>query len=209
MLSPSGIDGWPVVAQAGVFMGTYGALGATTYATTSALRAVSAALPGPTWRSFVELQAPLLGATFFLLGTSHFAVSSAYTNIVPPPGTWGIWYLPGSAEFHVAWTGIAECVGGAGMLVGSALQWFDVDEPGPLRWSTPASAAALFLLTIAVTPANIYMWTHGATMPGAGPDGPLDLFFHYARFGVQVLLLSSLATVARDSFFYSWGDALD
>ncbi len=23
-------------------------------------------------------------------------------------GTWGLWYLPGSAEFHVGWTGAAE-----------------------------------------------------------------------------------------------------
>ena len=29
----------------------------------------------------------------------------AFKAIYPPLGTWGCWYLPGSSDFHVAWTG--------------------------------------------------------------------------------------------------------
>ena len=79
-------------------------------------------------------------------------------------GAWGFWHLPGSPEFHVTWTGVAEIVGGLG--VASALL------PGPAGhvpvWVTSGSAAGLFLLTLAVTPANTYMWTHNAIGPGQG-----------------------------------------
>ena len=55
------------------------------------------------------------------------------------------------------------------------------------------------------------MFTHGATMAGlGGPDAaPLGLAYHGARFGVQVALVSLLTTLARDSFFYAWGDQLE
>ena len=73
--------------------------------------------------------------------------------------------LPGSPSFHVNWTGVAEIVGGLG--VASALL------PGPAGhvpvWVTSGSAAGLFLLTVAVTPANTYMWTHNAIGPGPPP----------------------------------------
>ena len=42
-----------------------------------------------------------------------------------------------------------------------------------------------------------------------GPMPPLDLSFHYVRFVVQVLLLSTLWILAKDSFFFVWGDELD
>ena len=75
----------------------------------------------------------------------------------------------------------------------------------PAKWAPPAACAGLLLLTVAVTPANIYMYTHGATM-GAGP---LPLSFHYVRFAVQCVLLGLLATLAKDSFFYAWGDEIE
>jgi len=34
-----------------------------------------------------------------------------YTYIYHPYVTSGIWHLPGSANFHVAWTGVAEILG--------------------------------------------------------------------------------------------------
>ena len=74
----------------------------------------------------------------------------------------------------------------------------------------PACAFTLFVLTLLVTPANIYMFTHGATMMGEEMMAqPLSLQFHAIRFVVQVFLLSLLLTLAKDSFFYAWGDELD
>ena len=65
----------------------------------------------------------------------------------------------------------------------------------------------LFLLTVLVTPANIYMYTHGAVMGADMP--PLDVSFHYIRFVIQVLLLSTLFVLAKDGLFFAWGDELD
>ena len=50
---------------------------------------------------------------------------------------------------------------------------------------------------VAVFPANIYQYTHGATMVGAGPEGPLPLEYHYARLAVQVLLLGVLSLLSK------------
>ena len=40
------------------------------------------------------------------------AAAAAAAAVYPPIGTWGLWYLPGSAEFHVKWTGVAEVTAG-------------------------------------------------------------------------------------------------
>jgi hypothetical protein len=37
----------------------------------------------------------------------------------------------------------------------------------------------------------------------------LPLAFHYVRFAVQCVLLGLLATLAKDSFFYAWGDEIE
>lgn len=56
------------------------------------------------------------------------------------------------------------------------------------------SALGLFILTIAVTPANTYMWSHNA--PGPLPENADDSMLsmekeaHLARAALQVLLLS-------------------
>jgi len=77
--------------------------------------------------------------------------------------------------------------------------------PDAVRQLPAAAALGLFVLTWAVTPANVYMYTHGATMG----TGPLPLAFHYVRFAVQCVLLGLLATLAKDSFFYAWGDEIE
>ena len=65
-------------------------------------------------------------------------------------------------------------------------------------WLTPASAMGLFALTIAVTPANIYMATHNA--PGPGPPGEVvPVKGHLTRAVFQVVLLSTLWGLATTS----------
>ena len=151
----------------------------------------------------------ILGLLYFLAGIGHFVDSKGFQDIYPPIGTWGIWYLPGSAEFHVSWTGFVELLGGLGLLFGAAKDAFGSEEDDNLfiNFIKPVSASALFVLTILVTPANIYMFTHGAVM--GDTMAPLDMSFHAVRFVVQVVLLSLLFTLARDSFFFAWGDELD
>jgi uncharacterized membrane protein len=60
------------------------------------------------------------------------------------------------------------------------------------------SAALLFLVTIAVTPANIYMYTHGAKLPMGGPIIPLS--FHAIRGIMHVVLLGLLFQMAQGAF---------
>lgn len=210
------MDELPLALQAGAFVGIYALLGAATSASVRAVDALSssAAIGLERWRGrFVETSLPLaLGAFYLAAGAGHFVDAGAFAAIVPPDGTWGVWRVPGSAEFHVAWTGAAEVLGGGGLAYGGLRSVLgaggeEEDESWPLKLLRPASAGALFLLTILVTPANIYMYTHGATM-GEGM-GALDLSFHYFRFGLQVLLLSLLFVLAKDSLFFAWGDELD
>lgn len=214
--SPSGIDEWPELYQAAVFFGTYAALGLVTYPATKFLETFSQSeLVGlERWRiNVIDSTLPILLGSFYLLaGIGHFASADSFRDIYPPIGTWGIWYLPGSAAFHVAWTGAVELTGGAGLLFGGlrdAVNGGDDDENEStfVNFVKPLSASVLFALTLLVTPANIYMFTHGAVMGDSVP--PLDVSFHAVRFAVQVVFLSLLLTLARDSFFFAWGDELD
>ena len=108
-----------------------------------------------------------------------------------PRGAWGFWYLPGSASFHVNWTGVAEIAGGAGVLLGAL-----PPVASALPSLGPSAAFGLYLLTWAVTPANVYMFTHNA--PGPGPAGAvIPAAGHAVRFGLQVFLLSVLWGLAH------------
>ncbi len=77
-------------------------------------------------------------------------------------GAWGLWHLPGSDSFHVNWTGVAEAAGGVGLLASTLPPVADA-----LPWLRSTAALGLFLLSVAVTPSNIFMATHNA--PGPGP----------------------------------------
>lgn len=136
-----------------------------------------------------------LGPIFVAAGVAHFTEEQGFKNMYPHSGAWGLWYLPGSDRFHVQWTGVSEVLGGAGLTLG-ALPFDFVPA-----WLSPASALGLFALTIAVTPANIYMYTHNA--PGPIPEsvspGALPWQGHAARGVMQVLLLSTLWSIATAS----------
>ena len=99
-------------------------------------------------------------------GIGHFISAEDFAAIYPPLGTWGIWYIPGSANFHIAWTGIVELLGGSGLLFGglrSSLMGIlssneeedDEDGLSLIKLIQPISAATLFLLTVLVTPASM------------------------------------------------------
>jgi uncharacterized membrane protein len=77
-------------------------------------------------------------------------------------GAWGFWNLPGSASFHVYWTGVAELAGGLGLLSSTLPAVSEM-----LPWLQSTSALGLCALSVAVTPSNIFMATHNA--PGPGP----------------------------------------
>ena len=107
--------------------------------------------------------------------------------MVPHEGAFGgLWSLPGSKRFHVNWTGVCEIIGGLGVL------FLLVNHESPFG---KASALGLFVLTFAVTPANLYMFTNNAPGP-LPPDVPPETLLtpaqHAGRFFLQVFLLSLL-----------------
>ena len=226
-VAPSGIDALPILQQQAVFFGAFGILGLGSVGLTAACKAVIPADFGrPLTKAacLIGLLFMLAGYSHFALSEvtrtlrlvvcngSLFLSSAllldfraefcaqAFEAIYPPQGTWGLWYLPGSAKFHVAWTGVAEFLGGCGVLLGGAFDalGFGGAVGGRARPLRQLAALCLGLLMIAVWPSNLYMYTHGATMPGAGPDGPLPLDFHYVRICIQIVLLTVLGFLAQD-----------
>ncbi|CAK0868419.1 unnamed protein product [Prorocentrum cordatum] len=134
---------------------------------------------------------------YMAAGVAHFTAAEPFEAIYPPTGTWGLWYLPGSAQFHVAWTGVAELLGGAGLFLGSLALGIagalGQEPPRPLRALPAAAALGLYVLTWCVTPANVYMYTHGAIMTGLTPgDAAIPVEIHAVRGAFQVVLLGLL-----------------
>lgn len=229
-LAPSGVDGLPLAVQAGFLGATFVTLGSAAHVIDRAYGAVRRP-DGVLWDVWEIGAALLLGLIFVTAGRSHFTVPEAFTAIYPPQGTWGLWYLPGSAEFHVAWTGVAEIGGGSGLLTGAILdatrllsQTQQASDPASAQLSIeaevgrgetrvalepkpralisnpcrlrPVAARALFVLVLCVTPANFFMFSHGATMPGV-VEGPLPMQWHLVRFLAQVSVLSVLLTLSE------------
>jgi len=182
-------------AQAAAVATVWGGIGlATWFACGVVGPAVADAFPG--YMAWSRGTWPVLGLTYVLAGVAHFALPKGFEDMYPHEGAWGFWRLPGSPAFHVAWTGVAEILGGLG--VASQLAPASLGVP---EWIPPTSALALFALTVAVTPANTYMWTHNA--PGPLPEDPDESMLsmapsaHLARATLQVLLLSVMWGVAH------------
>lgn len=100
---------------------------------------------------------------FTLGGIAHFALTELEMRIVPP-------YIPWP-RVVVLFTGALELAGAAALVPRRARRWAGV---------------GLFLLTIAVTPANVYMLQQAEAF-----DVPYWLLV--ARLPVQVLLLGLIA----------------
>lgn len=201
--SPSGVNILDDTTQAAIFVGILVALGVCMSVFSAALSSLTTQFE---WFQSFRYSWPItLGLVFVAAGVTHFTVAAEYKNIYPYPGAWGgLWKLPGSADFHVAWTGAAELVGGLGLLVGGLIDWL-----APVYLSSPNlvtaaglesdCAAALYLLTWAVTPANIFMFTHGAKLP-MEVEGYVPISFHVVRFIMQVVLLGFLYQMGEGTF---------
>jgi uncharacterized membrane protein len=121
-------------------------------------------------------------------GVTHFALEQEYSNTYPPTKN----------------AGVAELLGRPALLEGGcpldvfALIWFT--SPDIVTWAglSSDSAAGLFLLTLAVTPANIYMYTHGAKLPMDGPEVPV--VGHAIRGVMQIILLGLLYQMGEGTF---------
>jgi uncharacterized membrane protein len=100
---------------------------------------------------------------FFIGGIAHFAATSIEMSIMPP-------YIP--------WPRATVLVSGAFELLGA----LGICVPATRR----AAGVGLFLLTIAVTPANVYMLQHAEAF-----DIPRWILI--ARLPVQVALLALIA----------------
>jgi uncharacterized membrane protein len=201
--SPSGVNVMEDSTQAAIFLGILVALGVCTSAFNTLLASLTNQFE---WFQSFRYSWPIaLGLVFMAAGVTHFTVAQEYKNIYPYRGAWGgLWELPGSADFHVAWTGVAELVGGTGLLAGGLIDWL-----APVYLSSPNivtaaglesdCAAALYLLTWAVTPANIFMFTHGAKLP-MEVEGDVPISFHVVRFVMQVVLLGFLYQMGEGTF---------
>ncbi len=199
--SVSGVNTLAEPVQAAVVVAIFAALGLSTVAFSSFLGEITMKYE---WVQSWRYTWPLLGAIYAAAGATHFTLQEEYENIYPSKGAWGFWYLPGSPEFHVKWTGLAEILGGVGLLIGGA---YDAFAP---VWATcpniitdagigSDAAAGLFLLTIAITPANIFMYSHGAKLPRDLPDD-LPVAGHFIRGVFQVILLGLLYQMGQGTF---------
>ncbi len=106
---------------------------------------------------------------FFIGGIAHFAATGLEMRIVPP-------WLP-EPRLLVLVSGVFELLGAIGVLIPRTRQ---------------AAGYGLMLLTIAVTPANIYMWQQASQFPSI-PYWALTL-----RLPLQVALLACIAWSTRD-----------
>jgi len=203
--SVSGINTKDELTQAFVVKAVFLSLGAATYLFSSGLAGLESfgeANFASQYEFFRATWPISFGLIFSLAGVTHFTVKEEYENIVPTKGAWGVWNIPGSKSFHVAWTGVAELAGGLGLLAGGLSHWItSLSSILPSLTSAGLesdAAAALFVLTLAVTPANIFMYTHGAKLPM--DSDPLPLQFHAVRWVMQVVLLGFLYQIGQETF---------
>ncbi len=103
---------------------------------------------------------------FVAAGTSHFLWPGAFVSIVPPAVRWPL------AAVYIS--GVLELMLGVALLVP--------------RLSRRAALGACVLL-VAVFPANVYHWLHGAP--------PAPAWYHFVRLPLQGLLVAWAVWLSR------------
>jgi len=108
-----------------------------------------------------RIAALCLVVLFFAIGgVGHFLATEAFVRIVPP-------WVPFPREV-VYLTGVLELLGAIGVVLP--------------RWRR-AAGLGLMVLTVCVTPANVYMWMNPALFPDVSPA------FLFWRLPGQLVLL--------------------
>ena len=159
------------------------------------------ALPAAAFAPFYAVLPYVLSLAFVAAGIAHFALEDTFTAFVPPRGSWGgLWQVPSPgaealgltyAQYHSFWSGIAEILAGCSLIVTTA----SADGILPLDVPSPAfPAAAMWAITAAVTPANVYMYTHDPVVPRI-PALPYP-WGHVGRGLLQCALLAVFAKLA-------------
>jgi len=143
---------------------------------------VETILPVSIFEPFYTVLPYVLSSTFIAAGIAHFVLEETFVAFVPPLGTWGgLWQIPAPlseklgltyGQYHSFWSGIAEVVVSSSLIATTA----GVIDLGPIP------AYLMYLLTLAVTPANIYMFTHNPDVPVIPP-----VTYPYAHGGRGVL----------------------
>ena len=107
------------------------------------------------------------GALFVAAGFAHFAVPHVFERIVPPPF---------DAKAATLWSGVAEVVGGVGLM-----------HPRTRR----AASWSLVALLAAVFPANLHMARRPEILPSVPP------WTLWARLPLQPLLMAVVLRAGR------------
>ena len=138
-------------------------------------------LPPAIFDPFYTILPCVLSSAFIAAGIAHFTLEDTFTSFVPPKGSWGgLWQVPspGSNElgltyeqYHSFWSGIAEVLVGTWLFIATIqptnglLPFAGDDASAAGLGAATIPAALMYLLTAAVTPANIYMYTHNPVVP--------------------------------------------
>lgn len=164
-------------------------------------------LPPSIFAPFYTVLPYVLSSLFIAAGIAHFALEETFTSFVPPKGSWGgLWQVPAPGldelgltyeQYHSFWSGVAEIIVGSWLIVATATTngilkvgdaAGDVSTFSSVLGSTAIPAALMWMLTAAVTPANIYMYTHNPVVPRI-PALPYP-WGHAARGLLQCALLA-------------------
>ena len=164
-------------------------------------------LPPSIFAPFYTVLPYVLSSLFVAAGLAHFALEDTFTAFVPPKGSWGgLWQVPSPGsdqlgltyeQYHSFWSGIAEILVGSWLIIATAttnglLTFGDAAGDATVASGTIGAmaipAALMWGLTAAVTPANIYLYTHNPVVPRI-PALPYP-WGHAARGTLQCALLA-------------------
>lgn len=167
------------------FLGIFSGVFIGSFAFLNLYNTLEVILPSTIFNPFYTILPCVLSSAFISAGIAHFALEDTFTSFVPPKGSWGgLWQVPSPGaeslgltyeQYHSFWSGIAEVLVGcwlfAATLRPDLLPTFGAAGVGDdgsdalIIGASTIPAALMYLLTAAVTPANIYMYTHNPVVP--------------------------------------------